>query len=345
LDKTQTWKAADGRTGRIPTFHEVLAGVPAQIPESLPEPVMKGVGGEELAYIKHLVKLREQARAEKDWAQSDKIRDDLKALGVDLQDKDKIWKSKTGHMGIIVGYRGTAGPSDHEITVLVSSREKARHSNDYATSDMIRDELRAYGVDLNDKLKVWRTLEGRQGSIPTWQSIQLGGASSRVGGVVGAMPLQPMGFAGAEAAHAGDVRQQVIQAALQAASNPATAARTLQLLQTVGGASHVGIRAPALPTPPPRPGPAVSAVARSPEANEAAVLVNQIQTQNRLAMDPEIDRLVSLREKVRQAKDFAAADELRELFRSVGIELQEREKRWTTTDGRVGAIPLWTSLV
>lgn len=322
-DKTQTWKASDGRTGRIPTFQEIEQGEIGQAPAGFVQPP----GDSDVAHIKHLVKLREAARAEKDWAQSDRIREDLRALGVELQDKDKVWKSQGGQMGIIVGYRGDAGPSDHEIEVLVAFREKARQNNDYKTSDMVRDELRACGIDLNDKLKVWRSAEGRQGPIPTWQNFQPAVPMAPVAAL-----RPPAGFA------APDIRQQVVQAALQAASNPITAARTLQLLQTAGGAPSMP---PPRPVAVPRP---AGAAMRSPEAAEAAALARRIQAQKRPPMEAEVDALVTLREKARKAKDFAGSDELRGLLRGVGIELQDQEKRWTTTDGRSGAIPLWSAL-
>merc|ERR1719215_1013702 len=178
--------------------------------------VVGGVSGFESsdpneANIKQLVRLREQARAEKDFAQSDKLRDDLKALGVDLYDKEKMWRSKSGASGVIIGYRGQGGPTDVEITTLVVQREKARQSGDWGTADMIREELKQSGVDIYDKEKHWRASDGRSGPVPSWGVIQ--GGDSLGGGAVQA-PITV----------GGDVRQQVLQAAVQAAQNPATAA-------------------------------------------------------------------------------------------------------------------------
>ena len=39
--------------------------------------------------LQNLIDAREQARTNKDWATADKIRDQLKALGIDLQDKKR----------------------------------------------------------------------------------------------------------------------------------------------------------------------------------------------------------------------------------------------------------------
>lgn len=58
-----------------------------------------GAGGgadaeREAGLIRMLIELRTQARANKDWATSDKIRDQLKGLGVALEDRPDgtIWK-------------------------------------------------------------------------------------------------------------------------------------------------------------------------------------------------------------------------------------------------------------
>jgi cysteinyl-tRNA synthetase len=48
----------------------------------------------EAGLIELLLTLRQQARANKDWATSDKVRDELKALGVSVEDRadGSIWK-------------------------------------------------------------------------------------------------------------------------------------------------------------------------------------------------------------------------------------------------------------
>eukprot|EP00428_Durinskia_dybowskii_P040000 CAMPEP_0170272754 /NCGR_PEP_ID=MMETSP0116_2-20130129/36337_1 /TAXON_ID=400756 /ORGANISM="Durinskia baltica, Strain CSIRO CS-38" /LENGTH=213 /DNA_ID=CAMNT_0010523977 /DNA_START=8 /DNA_END=646 /DNA_ORIENTATION=- len=174
-DKTHSWKAEDGRSGRIPTFQEVkdwVEGAPAD-GEGLGEGFsMAAPVNEEVERIRSLVTQREQARSAKNWAESDRLRDELKVLGVELNDKEKLWKSSSGLSGIIIGYSASGDPTDHEIKTLMLQREKARAAGDWATSDMIREELRAYQVDINDKMKVWRTAQGRSGDIPSWQSIQ-----------------------------------------------------------------------------------------------------------------------------------------------------------------------------
>ncbi|CAE7225494.1 cysS, partial [Symbiodinium pilosum] len=88
-----------------------------------------------------------------DFEQADKIRAELQDLGVDLLDKEKLWKCPSrGLQGIITGFRANE-LSDVEVSTLVLQREKARMANDYELSDMIRDELKNHGVTIDDKRK------------------------------------------------------------------------------------------------------------------------------------------------------------------------------------------------
>jgi len=341
-DKSNTWRSNDGQTGRIPTWSEIEAG---HTPESFmtqqdagAASAHAGDGSED--HIKQLVLTREQARAAKDWTQSDKLREELGALGVEINDKEKMWRSKSGAKGVIIGYRGAGGPSDLEVSILVVQREKARKSGDYATSDMIRNELKAVGVEIKDREKIWRSNAGRQGPIPTWDTIQNGGGAPNAAVQATAAP--------AAVAVQGDVnslRNQVVQAALQAAQNPATAARTLQLLQQGAAGTPAPTNAlKALPAI--AAAPAAAPAQPNAECQEAVDFVNSCQATGRSPMDAEIDWLVGLREKFRQAKDFVSADALRNSMRNVlSIQIHEKEKKWVAADGREGVIPMWNTLV
>uniref|UniRef100_A0A7S1RDA7 Uncharacterized protein n=1 Tax=Alexandrium catenella TaxID=2925 RepID=A0A7S1RDA7_ALECA len=132
----------------------------------------------------------------------------------------------------------------------------------------------------------------------------------------------------------------MVQAALAAAQNPASAVRTLQMLQQAS---------PAMPTKPSRtaqPVPTTAASAGSgPECQEALQFISSCQASGRQPLDAEIDWLVGLREQFRQKREFNAADELRNALRSaLGVELDERQKTWTSSDGRQGAIPMWSAI-
>eukprot|EP00413_Alexandrium_margalefii_P043709 CAMPEP_0204584948 /NCGR_PEP_ID=MMETSP0661-20131031/46633_1 /ASSEMBLY_ACC=CAM_ASM_000606 /TAXON_ID=109239 /ORGANISM="Alexandrium margalefi, Strain AMGDE01CS-322" /LENGTH=381 /DNA_ID=CAMNT_0051594453 /DNA_START=64 /DNA_END=1209 /DNA_ORIENTATION=+ len=329
FDKTHSWKSSDGQTGRIPTFSEIEAG---HTPESFmaqqearAAQVPAGDGSE--AHIKHLVQMREQARAQKDWGQSDSLRDELKAQGVDIFDKEKMWRSSTGASGVILGYRAIGGPTDLEISTLVVQRERARQSSDFATSDMIRDELMAVGVQIQDREKTWRSNDGRQGTVPSWTEIIAGGSAVPSG-------VRSVASPGMAQGKAGGLQDQVVQAALAAAQNPNSAMRTLQMLQQAARGRAVV----------PRAATATSGSVNA-ECQAALDFISQCQTAGRPAQDAEIEWLVSLREKFRQMKDFPSSDALRNAMRNtLGIHFEEKEKMWKSNDGRMGAIPMWGSI-
>merc|ERR1719277_1571664 len=133
-----------------------------------------GSGGD-AAQINQLIQAREQARCSKDFAQADQIREQLTQMGVEIWDKEKTWKQpSTGLSGIVIGFFGDRAPSDIEINALIIQREKARLRKDFATSDMIRDELKARGVELFDKDLEWKSNDGRRGKIPTFDMIDKG---------------------------------------------------------------------------------------------------------------------------------------------------------------------------
>lgn len=376
FDKTSTWQTVDGRIGRIPRFAELESAADGLMPgdglsqfepmsitshlkfeppdaRSLPftetSPYVVGdsqdlgqfIPGElpqEDSQIRQLVQLREQARSQKDFAQSDKLRDELKALGVEVFDKDKLWRAQDGRCGVIIGYRGDAGPSDVEINTLVLQREKARQASDFATADMIRNELRAAGVDIFDKDKMWKSKDGRRGQVPVWDMM-----GAKPAGFAAPGQVQHLAPAGVRHQHvvSEDIQSQIIQAALATASNPVTAQKTLHLLQSMAASS------PALP--PKRQvlksAPVGNMVVQggSVELQETMSFCSQCTTTGRTPTDAEIQWLVEVREQMRFKKCYAEADSLRESMRGLGIELFEKEKRWSCNDGRQGGIPMFGS--
>jgi len=408
FDKTSRWQANDGRCGRIPTWTEIEQGggggagtqgatadvVASNIPTLISGPT--GTQGEEaLAYIKSLVLSREQARAAKDFDSSDRIRDELKNMGVDLLDKEKMWRSTSGASGVIIGWQRNGEPTDLEISTLVVQREKARQNNDYATSDMIRDELRVHGVEIMDKEKTWHTKSDRGGVVPKWTDIQaaMGGNGAvnpqTAKALATAQPQQtPMpGFAMAalgmgggmsQASHAypasaqysrmqspADLSAAIMTAAQSVqAQNPNAAYQLLQTLQglaseastpaaTAGLLAGVNMAAGRIGGPP-MPGMPQAArmqqqqqqqQAPSGEAQQAATFCAQVKAQGRMASEAEIAAIVEQRERHRHAKDYGSADMLRNALRdNLGVELNEKEKRWIASDGRMGEIPSFTTL-
>jgi cysteinyl-tRNA synthetase len=89
---------------------------------------------------------RERARALKDWAAADKLRDSLTHRGVDIYDPQGIWKASDGRVGVIVGAaRGGAlaggvafGLADAAVIAMIEQREMARKLKDWDVADKIR---------------------------------------------------------------------------------------------------------------------------------------------------------------------------------------------------------------
>jgi len=376
FDKTASWRSADGKSGRIPTFNEldggnlerVITQQALEIQSQQTSSALLGSMGAVASFstdaesqIKTLIQQREQARANKDFIRSDEIREELKTMGVEVFDKEKMWRSTSGASGVILGYHSRGGPTDLEITTLVVQREKVRQSGDFGTSDMIRNELRAVGVEIYDKEKVWKASDGRQGPVPTWQQVQAvcntGGAIAAaaaqpsmmgamggmtvMGGmsVMGGMPaVQSMSMMAGVAGATTLMQKQVIQAALAAAQTPESAAHTLQLLQGSCSGSAGTLKGAMTRSEP-------GAGAASLTYQQAMQLMSECASTGRKAQDAEIIWLISIREKLRYKKDFQAADDLRNAMRnSINVELYEKEKRWATTDGRQGTIPMFNDL-
>ena len=65
--------------------------------EADPETYLKGgAGADDTGQIEALIRQRLQARAEKNWGEADRIRDELHAMGVELEDKGgaTTWRRK-----------------------------------------------------------------------------------------------------------------------------------------------------------------------------------------------------------------------------------------------------------
>jgi cysteinyl-tRNA synthetase len=250
FDKTASWRSACGKSGRIPTFAELDGGnletviaqqameiQSQQVSNALlsgMDPMMTNFSSDAETQIKALVQQREQARANKDFARSDEIREELKTLGVEVFDKEKMWRSASGASGVIIGFHARGGPTDLEITTLVVQREKVRQAGDFGTSDMIRNELRTVGVEIYDKEKMWKATDGRQGPVPTWQQIQavIGGAG---GGAVGGLTATPAAMQQVNLGAMGGLTQMqqiaLMQSAGQAGGAGVDATGAAQLMQ------------------------------------------------------------------------------------------------------------------
>ena len=101
-----------------------------------------GSGDELLGQTMQLVlDLRTEARANKNFATADAIRDGIGPLGITLEDR----AGGTEWSG------GGEGALDGVMQLLIELRQTARANKDFATSDTIRDRLAAIGVTLEDR--------------------------------------------------------------------------------------------------------------------------------------------------------------------------------------------------
>jgi len=83
-----------------------------------------------------------------------------------------------------------SGPSDAELLALLQLRHQARKARDFATSDLLREQLHHLGVYPDDKQRVWRASDGRVGSLdgPDYLGPPPGHAGASA---VGAAPQAP----------------------------------------------------------------------------------------------------------------------------------------------------------
>ncbi|MBA3707937.1 MAG: cysteine--tRNA ligase [Planctomycetes bacterium] len=94
------------------------------------------------AVMELVIALRQQARANRAFATSDRIRDALTAAGITVKD------AKDGASWILGGASDQA--MERVMALVIGLREQARTDKDFAASDRIRDGLAATGITLND---------------------------------------------------------------------------------------------------------------------------------------------------------------------------------------------------
>jgi cysteinyl-tRNA synthetase len=88
-----------------------------------------------------VIDLRAEARANKNFATADAIRDGMSPLGLVLEDRAGGTEWSGGDDSALEGI----------MQLLITLRQTARENKDFATSDTIRDRLTALGVTLEDR--------------------------------------------------------------------------------------------------------------------------------------------------------------------------------------------------
>merc|ERR1719150_1011693 len=81
-----------------------------------------------------------------------------------------------------------------EIARLIATREKARLQKDWTLADTIRTQLSTMGITLYDKAQTWKSNDGRNGRIPTFNDIDGGNLETVVATMAAEMAAeQPAG--------------------------------------------------------------------------------------------------------------------------------------------------------
>ena len=95
------------------------------------------------ALMQLLISIRENARANKDFATADQVRDEVTAAGIALEDRkgETTWRQENQDTDVVEAL----------MQLLISIRENARASKDFATADQVRDDLAAAGILLEDR--------------------------------------------------------------------------------------------------------------------------------------------------------------------------------------------------
>lgn len=257
------------------------------------------------AEILSLVAERESFRHQRRFDESDAIREELRSKGVEVYDKEREWRSNDGRSGVLF----TAGPkvcslAERSITSLVVQREEARTAKDFAVADKIRDELRGEGVELDDKARTWRTVDGRSAPYGS-QDFQ---------------HLPPAQDLYTNSPSDAEIRSLVVERErARAVQDYATADCLRQHLLSVGVELNDSER-----------------VWRASDGRQGTIVTGGSDTRRCPLGDAEIQSLVAQREEARGQKDFLRGDRIREELRRSGCELIDNEKRWQTVDGRQG---------
>ena len=109
---------------------------------------------EDVAKVEELVEERADAKARRDYAAADAIRDQLNAMGISVDDRSREWRVADAPYARA---RGDSAPVDVDtVEALVSERSRAKIAGEYDTADAIRDRLRnEFGVSVDDRVKEW----------------------------------------------------------------------------------------------------------------------------------------------------------------------------------------------
>ena len=120
--------------------------------------------------VNQILAQRLDAKRARDFTTSDALRDQLRnEMGIEVMDREKQWcvRGGGGMMGggggggmMAHGYRrdddGSMPVDVERVNTILSQRHTLKMQRDFQTADMLRDQLRGMGVEVQDQEKTWR---------------------------------------------------------------------------------------------------------------------------------------------------------------------------------------------
>jgi len=185
FDKDREWKTSDGRRGTIPSFNDVDTGlaVPGRSTTAAPVAAASqgGAGGDLQTQLLQLA-VSQPAIAPQILAILPQVAGKPGAApqraspGVPTKKPASAlpFKVQTGlptevQQAVTLAKQSSGRRlNDSEISYLVQTRENSRKARDFSSADLLRTQMKEVGVEIYDKEKMWKTSDGRQGTVPSW---------------------------------------------------------------------------------------------------------------------------------------------------------------------------------
>ena len=366
IDAENKWRTADGREGAITAAAVARASASTVHCDLSDEAIVQQVTA------------REGARQQRDWHTADQVRDALRARGVDVLDKERIWRSSDGRVGLL-----TSHLQDAEIAALVALREQERSARNFDLADRLRVLANQAGVRLDDKSGTWTADDGRYGTLRAAAAAPPNPYAAPVSPYAppnpyaappnpyaaqphyapppGVAPVYvappPAAAAAPSGAHGGTLLELEILAivraheeatgrgdgAVQRAFGALLSARGIELDESAGVWRAADGRQGALRHGEDDGGRAAYSAALTAAAGASGAAAGGAAAGEAAGAGDDIEALLQLREQARAQRNFAVADRIRDQLRSRSIALDDALSTWSSPDGRGGKYPPGTT--
>eukprot|EP00928_Gymnodinium_smaydae_P079514 TRINITY_DN6341_c0_g1_i1.p1 TRINITY_DN6341_c0_g1~~TRINITY_DN6341_c0_g1_i1.p1 ORF type:complete len:378 (-),score=102.70 TRINITY_DN6341_c0_g1_i1:109-1242(-) len=319
-DKDKEWRCNDGRRGPLFT-----AGPTECVLQDME--------------IQARVGMREEARKNKDFAQADRIRDELRALGVELVDRENVWRTSTGRCGTYSGapMKQVVALDANMIKNMVADRERFRAMQDFDAADDMRRQLREMGVEVFDNERIWKSNDGQQGVIITGGNKE-GVCLMSEYDIVTRVAQREEARSQKNWTLADSIRDELRFNGVELLDNQKMWCAADQRQGTYAAAT--GAPPTMMMAQPPPLSDSLSLFTQQLARQAAQAVPTQAPSVGLTFSDASIAALISGREVARENRDFEGADAIRTDLRSHGVECWDKERIWRANDGRSGQIPL-----